>query len=162
MEGGNGMANRIVNIGPVWLCGYYVFCMAFELVTGNRSLRMCFAIGALVLTIFELICGSRENFPWSKAENAAADILFPLSAFTGYAMLLGVQTADEKALIAILFLVANALTIPIFARSEASGMTIKSAAAVLGFLFMLMTCLSMLFCVLGIGPNYSAFSLLSP
>lgn len=154
------MANNITNIGPVALCGYYIVCMALELLTGDVALRLFFAIGAVILTLFELVFAFSGGRTWSKRENIAATLLLPLCAITGFEMICGFAPAQE--LTGILFLLAFLMTIPLFAHSRTSGFFSRTAAALFAGFMAFLLAVGTLFSMLGFTANYSAFSVLSP
>ena len=154
------MANYITNIAPKALCGYYIVCMAFELRTGDVALRLFFAIGAVILTLFELFFAFSDGRIWSKSENIAATLLLPLCAITGFEMICGFAPAQE--LTGILFLLAFLLTIPLFMHSKAPGFLCRTAAALFAVSMVFLLAVETLFSMLGFTANYSAFSILSP
>ncbi len=154
------MANNITNIGPVALCGYYIVCMALELLTGDAALHLFFAIGAVVLTLFELFFAFSDGRIWSKSENIAAILLLPLCAVTGFEMICGFAPAQE--LTGILFLLAFLLTIPLFMHSRTPGFLSRTAAALFAASMAFLLTMETLFSVLGFTANYSAFSVLAP
>lgn len=154
------MANNLTNIGPKALCGYYIVCMVLELLTGDVALRLFFAIGAVILTLFELFFAFSDGRIWSKSENIAATLLLPLCAITGFEMICGFASAQE--LTGILFLLAFLLTIPLFIHSRAPGFLSRTAAALFAASMAFLLAVGTLFSMLGFTANYSAFSVLSP
>jgi len=152
------MRKTIINLGPIALCGYYLFAMAVDLLAGDSALRLFFASGAVIFTFFELLFLSGSI--WSRGANIAATLLLPLCAFTGFGMICGF--VPGKPLVGILYIIAFLLTLPIFCRSKTPGCISRAAAAVFAFLFFLLLSFGTLLASLGVSANYSAFSVLSP